>query len=142
MDAQRAKRDAESQRYRLVIRLGLVQQKIRQDGLTNLKAKAAALRAQVEAVEVADDEVSARKARLRLAEFEPQVHALQQAAGVPEHGLPIFPRWVEFALWTAPVVLLFIVLAVVFGLRRRKVEVDQAGLDALDAAEHASARDD
>lgn len=96
--------------------------------------QADALRAQVDAVEVRDDELETQAAAGRIAALEPKVMALQRAAGVPEHGLSVFPRWLEFTLWTSPFVLIFGSFALVFALRRRKREVDAEALAALDAA--------
>lgn len=135
LDAERAKRDAEARKYRLQVRLSLVQQQVARSGhAASLKGRAVALRAKVDAVTVADDEVDTQAALGALDALTPQVRALQAEAGIPEHGLSIFPRWLEFTLWTAPVILLFAGLATVFALRRRKREVDASKLAALDAA--------
>lgn len=134
MDVARAKRLAEAKKYRLQVRLSLVRQQADRSGDAALKARVDALRGQVDAVAVADDEVTSMAARNHLAELEPQVLGLQSEAGIPDHGLSVLPRWLEFTLWTTPVILLFGALAVVFALRRRKREVDEATLAALEAS--------
>ncbi len=134
MDSVKAKRDAEAKRYRLQVRLSLAAKKARLDGARALGTKVQALRATVNAVEVGDDEVETQAGQRRLAELEPMVLNIQAEAGVEEHGLPMFPRWLEFTLWTSPVVILLAILAGVVGLRGRKKEVDAAGLAALEQA--------
>lgn len=134
LDALSAKRAAEAQKYRLQVRLSLVRQRAERTTQAELRRRADALRAEVDAVEVRDDEIRTEAATRALGALTARVRALQGEAGIPEHGLPIFPRWLEFTLWTAPVVLLIAGLAGVFALRRRKAEVDSAKLAALDAA--------
>lgn len=132
MDSVRAKRDAEAKRYRLQVRLSLVAKKARFDGATELVAEAKSLRGIVNAVQVGDDEVKTQAGQRRLAELEPMVLDIQAQAGVEEHGLPMFPKWLKFALWTSPVVFFLMILAAVVGLRSRKKEVDAEGLAALE----------
>lgn len=134
MDGERAKKHAEALKYRLQVRLSLVAQQASRTDSAALKRRAQALRAEVDGVRVGEDEVRTEAAKTHLEGLAPKVRALQSEAGIPEHGLPIFPRWLEFTLWTSPVVLLFGALAGVFALRRRKHEVDAARLAALDAA--------
>lgn len=134
MDREKAKKDAAALRYRLGVRLGLVAQQARREDQPELLDRAKALRAEVDAVEIADDEASTRAAEKALLTLKPRVLDLQQAAGIPEYGLPIFPRWLEITLITAPVLLVLAVVGFVFNRRRKKKEVDEATLRKLEEA--------
>lgn len=134
LDAVQAKRRAEAHKYRLQVRLSLIRAQAERTAAAELDTEAKRLRGLVDAVKVAEDEVETMAAQRSLAEIEPAIAALQAQAGIPDHGLPVFPRWLEFTLWSAPFLALFATFAVVFALRRRKRDVDAAQLAALDAA--------
>lgn len=127
-----ATKAAEAARYRLQVRLGWIAEKAGQDGADALKAEARALRTRVDAIVVADDEPTTGAAAAAVAALEPEVARLQAAAGVESYGLPLFPKWVKFGLWTSPVLVGLGVLGFVFERRRRKRELTAETIAALD----------
>jgi hypothetical protein len=134
LDITRAKRDAEARRYRLQVRLSLVAQKARGDKAAAVLTQAEALRRQVDAVAIPAAPEGLEAARGALDALEPQILALQRTAGVEEYGLPLFPKWLKFVSWTAPLVVLFGILAVILERRRRRSSPDAAAVATLEAA--------
>ena len=132
LDTVRATRDAEARRCRLQVRLGLVAANARSAHAGELLARAEALRRQVDAISVVPEQAGVAAAEL--AALEPQVIALQAEAGVEEYGLPLFPKWMKFLAWTAPLVLVFGALAFILERRRRRRTPGAEALAALEAA--------
>ena len=135
LETVRAKRDAEAAKYRLQVRLGLIAQKAHADKAADTLARAEALRRQVDGLALPDDVAGLTTAQAALTALEPQVLGLQRLAGVEEYGLPLFPKWLKFLSWTAPVVVLVGVLAFILERRRRRSSPDAAAIEALDAAQ-------
>lgn len=132
MDQDRAKKDAEALRYRLIVRLALVRREAEAQGRTDARSFADMLRKEIEALPVAEDP---RAAQEKLVEYLPKVRKLQREVGLPDHGMRVYPKWMRFGAWALPVILLVMVLGMIIERRRKKKEIDEASIRALDETE-------
>jgi hypothetical protein len=130
----RAKKEAEALRYRLTVLLLLVSKEAESRGRSDMVALAATLRSELDAIDTADPAAAGR-----LDDYRARVTKLQQAVGLPDHGMRAYPRWLRFAGWTVPLFVGVGILAIVIERRRKKKAIDAAALQKLDEAKGESA---
>lgn len=129
MDRDHAKKDVEALRYRLIVRLALVQREAKAQGRDDARSFAEMLRAEIEAVSV---EADPRAAHVKLAEYLPKVRKLQRNVGLPDHGMRVYPKWMKYGAWALPVLFFLVLLGLIIERRGRKKEIDEASIRALD----------
>ncbi len=135
VDRDLAKRDAEALRYRLIVRLALVTREARSQGKADVEALARALRAEVEAIEIAPEEALDPTAMRALLAEVPKIEKLQRDIGLPDHGMRVYPKWLRFAAWTSPALVGIGLVAWIIERRRRKKEVSADQIQRLEEME-------
>lgn len=94
--------------------------------------EATSLRATVDAVVVADDELTTGAAMAEIRGIEPKVGALQAKLGIERYAAPLVPKWARFLTWTIPAVTVLFGAVIWIQIRRRKRALSEADMAALE----------
>ncbi len=133
LEPEDAKKRAEALRYRLEARSAGVARAAKSAEDRSVMLAIDALRADLRAVEVGDDEWVDQKALAALNALEPRMAELEDAVDVEPYGAQPLPKWVRYLFITGPVLAVVLVLIVVIARRRKKAEIDAAALAKLDS---------
>ncbi len=136
MDLERARREAEARRYRLQLRLALVERQARAIEDFGLLDRALALRGEVDGVPPSRrdaftiHEVNTSSAALSI--LSHRVLGLTVEACLERHGPPLLKRWHKLALGSLPVLALLGGVGFIFARRREKARIDDEALARLE----------
>lgn len=133
MGPEEAKKRAEAQRYRLEARTANVARAAKSADDRTVLIAVEALRADLRAIEVGDQEWVEPKALAALLALEPRLSQLEGAVDIEPYGAQPLPKWVRYLFVTGPVLLIISVLLVIIARRRKKAEIDAATLAKLES---------
>lgn len=136
MDAEAARREAESAKYRLRLMLQEIERAAKGDAA--LLGEVRRYERMLREIEVGEDEGTTRAAKDALRKLEPQILMLADNADVHFARGEGAPKWVRFLLWTFPLLLILVAIGVILERRRRKAVMDQASIAALDEGDRTS----
>jgi hypothetical protein len=125
-----ARKDAEALRYRMVVRLALVANEAKSQGRGDVVTAAQTLRKELEGIEISND--NAGRAAEQLKAQSSKIDQLALSIGLPDHGMVVYPKWLRFAAWTSPALVVLGALAWIIERRSRKKVVTEAEIKQLE----------